>query len=419
MAEAPTILIENLVKRYPASGRTPARRVLRELGLAALGLPAPAGAAAGDFAAVDGLSLEVSRGEALALIGRNGCGKTTTLRVVAGLLRPDEGRVRVRGRLQALIALGAGFNDRLTGRQNVFNNAAVLGLGAREAKRIVGGVIDFAELSEFIDSPVGTYSSGMRARLGFSVAVHLDPEVLIIDEILGVGDFAFQNKCFAHMNRLQARGVTILLVSHSHNKVLQMCQRAAWLDHGRLRQLGAAKAVVKAYLDEETRRTRPPEIAAPEKAAGPRPREAGPSMPDAESYGPAHGATGGLSGVELHGPDRIGLHAEAVFRYRFHLGREVEGLNVTLNVFAADGTLMTSVSTLNGDLLAARRSGWVSCRVVLPRVNLAPGSYVAGLAVHEGHSYLFRGPLLGFAVDPSQRMTWGLVDLDPTVVVEG
>ena len=411
MNPASALSIRGLTMRFPRGGRTPRRRLLAELARAAAGRPARAGGGREDFTAVDRLSLEVAPGEALALVGRNGCGKTTTLKAVAGLLRPDAGEITVRGRVQALIALGAGFNDRLTGLENIRNNAAVLGFSGKRARGIVDAVADFAEIPGFLEAPVGTYSSGMRARLGFAVAVHLEPDVLLIDEILGVGDFAFQNKCFAHMTGLRQRGVTILLVSHSHNKVIQMCDRAAWLDAGRLRELGPAKEVVKAYIDSQTPgvETRTAKPAKRKKSAEPAAARG--------VFGPEHEPTGGLSNVTLDGPDAIDLHAPASFTYRFELDREVTGLNVTLSLFRDDGTLMTAVSTLNGDLLAAPCAGSVACRVDLPAVGFAPGAYAAGLAVHEGHGYLFRGVLHRFAVRPPERMTWGVVDLDPSVTV--
>jgi ABC-type polysaccharide/polyol phosphate transport system ATPase subunit len=202
-----------------------------------------------EFWAVRDLSFKVFPGEAVALIGRNGCGKTTTLRVIAGLLKPDAGRVVVRGRVQALIALGTGFNPKLSGRENIYNNAAVLGLNRLETNEIIDTIIDFAEIGEFLDSPFSTYSSGMKARLGFSVAVHLNPDILIVDEILGVGDFAFQNKCAAKINEIQQSGVSILLVSHAHQTVRQLCHRAFWLDGGVVRAEGDSADVVEAYLE--------------------------------------------------------------------------------------------------------------------------------------------------------------------------
>ena len=403
------IRIEGLTKRYPRSGRTPARRLLGELGRAAAGLPPRAGAAPDEFAAVDDLSLVVAPGEALALIGRNGCGKTTTLRVVAGLLRPDAGRVSVRGRIQALIALGAGFNDRLSGLQNVYNNAAVLGLSARRTRGIVEQVAAFAELEDFLDAPVGTYSSGMKARLGFAVTTHLNPDVLIIDEVLGVGDFAFQNKCAAHLGHLRERGVTILLVSHSHSSVVRLCERAAWLSRGRLRRLGPAGEVVKAYLDaEEEGRTEQ----RPEK------KRAGPPAAAAGLYGPVVPADPAIRGFRLDAPAQVEMNAEVQLRYTFELTRVTRGLNVTVDLFTEAGLKLTAVSTVNGDLLKAPRSGPVACSIRVPALGLNPGRYVLTVSVVEELNYLLRGEVARFTVKPGPRMTWGILDLNPELTVE-
>ena len=185
-----------------------------------------------EYWAVKDLSFKLYEGESIAFVGRNGCGKTTTLKMLAGLIKPDKGKVTIHGRVQALIALGAGFNPRLSGRDNIFNSAAVQGFSRKETQLIVDEIVDFAELEDFIDSPVQTYSSGMHARLGFAVAVHLKPDVLLIDEILAVGDFSFQNKCFAHMQKLKKSGVSIILISHSHTHIIQMCDNCFWLEKG-------------------------------------------------------------------------------------------------------------------------------------------------------------------------------------------
>ena len=201
-----------------------------------------------EFYAVNDVSFELSPGDTFALIGRNGSGKTTVLKMLNGLIKPDGGRITMAGRVQALINLGAGFSPRLSGRENIFNSASLMGLNHQETSSLLDAIIDFSELEDFIDSPVGTYSSGMNARLGFSVAVHLQPDILLIDEILAVGDFSFQNKCYARMEELKRNGVTIVMVSHSHGKVIQMCDQALWLHEGQVRHQGSAQESVKAYL---------------------------------------------------------------------------------------------------------------------------------------------------------------------------
>jgi lipopolysaccharide transport system ATP-binding protein len=204
-----------------------------------------------EFWAIKDVSFELRGGETLGIIGVNGAGKTTLLRMINGLIKPDRGKITVRGRVGALIALGAGFNPILTGRENIYVNAAVLGLSKREADRILDDIIDFADIGDFIDTPVQSYSSGMRVRLGFSVAAHLSPHVLLIDEVLSVGDFAFREKSFAHMTRICNNGAAVIFVSHSMAAILTICHRALWLEQGKIRTLGPAEEVVKSYLEAQ------------------------------------------------------------------------------------------------------------------------------------------------------------------------
>jgi ABC-2 type transport system ATP-binding protein len=185
-----------------------------------------------DFLALSNVSLRIARGESVGLIGANGSGKSTLLKVLAGILRPTTGTVQVHGRVASLLELGAGFDGELTGRENIYLNASLLGLSRAETDALFDEIVAFSELEDFIDSPVKHYSSGMYVRLGFSVAVHVDPEVLIIDEVLAVGDAAFQRKCIDRIKWFQDKGKTILFVSHSPDLVRRLCTRAVVLDHG-------------------------------------------------------------------------------------------------------------------------------------------------------------------------------------------
>jgi ABC-2 type transport system ATP-binding protein len=202
------------------------------------------------FWAVNEVTLNVMHGEVFGLIGDNGAGKSTLLKVVARVLRPTRGRVVVRGRVAPLLEMGAGFHPELTGKENVFLNGSLLGYSRAEMQAKYQQIVDFAELGDFIDAPIRTYSTGMYARLGFSVATAHEPDVLIVDEILGVGDESFQQKCFERINEFRRNGTTILLVSHSMDKIQSMCQRAAWLDHGKLMSVGDPASVVQAYREK-------------------------------------------------------------------------------------------------------------------------------------------------------------------------
>jgi ABC-type polysaccharide/polyol phosphate transport system ATPase subunit len=200
-----------------------------------------------DFWALQDVSFDIQPGETLGLIGHNGAGKSTLLKLIARVLRPSTGRVVVRGNVAPLLEFGAGFHPELTGRENVFLNGALLGFSRSEMEGKFQRIVDFAELGEFIDAPMRTYSSGMWARLGFAVATDVTPDILIIDEVLSVGDEAFQRKSATRMQEFRDRGATVLLVSHSMAVIEQMCQRVAWLHHGRLMDVGAPAAVIEAY----------------------------------------------------------------------------------------------------------------------------------------------------------------------------
>ena len=200
------------------------------------------------FWALRNVSFEVARGESVGIVGRNGSGKTTLLQIIAGTLAPTEGEVRVRGRVAALLQLGSGFNPQFTGRENVFLNGSILGIPRAEMERKFDEIAAFAEIGEHIDQPVKTYSSGMYARLAFAVAISVEPDVLIVDEILSVGDVGFQQKCVARLRQLREAGLTLLFVSHSPDAVRSTCQKALFLAEGAPRAFGPAEQVVNAYL---------------------------------------------------------------------------------------------------------------------------------------------------------------------------
>ena len=205
-----------------------------------------------DFYALAGISLEVDEGEIFGIVGRNGAGKSTLLKVVSRVLVPTRGRVRTRGRVAPLLELGAGFHPELTGRENVFLNGTLLGHANPAIRSRLEDIVDFAELGAFIDAPLRTYSSGMAARLGFAVATSWRPEILLVDEVLAVGDEAFKRKCQLRMQGFRSSGTTTLLVTHDMNTIITLCQRAAWLQNGRIAAMGAAARVVADYRAGQT-----------------------------------------------------------------------------------------------------------------------------------------------------------------------
>jgi len=201
-----------------------------------------------DFWALRDITFEVERGETFCIVGENGSGKSTLLQIVAGILAPTSGRVDVRGRVSALLELGSGFNPEFTGRDNVYLNAAILGFSTPEIDRIFPRIEAFAEIGSFIDQPVKTYSSGMLVRLAFAVAIHMEPEILIVDEALAVGDIYFRQRCMRKVHELRSRGITILFVSHAVGDVKALGDRTMWLDGGRIRAIGDTDHVVSQYL---------------------------------------------------------------------------------------------------------------------------------------------------------------------------
>jgi lipopolysaccharide transport system ATP-binding protein len=328
-----------------------------------------------EFWAVRDVSFELRRGRSLGIVGQNGSGKTTLLRMVAGVLRPTLGSVRVDGAIAPMLALGAGFKPVLSGRENVFLNLALLGVGERAARARFDAILDFAELHDAIDAPLGTYSSGMQARLGFACAVHTDPGILIVDEVLAVGDARFRMKCRNKINELRRAGTALLFVSHSPILVEALCDEALLLRGGRAVQLGPPREVLKAYEDDLLRH-----------AAG---GDAGRSPARIERP-LAAGAQLAVRGVELRTADGGAGH--------WVCGRDA-GLVLDLHSRGALGEV--SVNLMIADLhqpgetvqmmMSSRDVGWLrlaggDARVTLalPRLGLRPGTYRLKVSVSHG-----------------------------------
>lgn len=199
------------------------------------------------FRALDDVSFSIERGEAVGIIGKNGSGKSTLLSLIAGVEKPTSGMIQVNARISPLLQLGGGFHPELTGRENIILNGVLMGIPKNRVRERIGAIVEYSELADFIDQPIRIYSSGMLARLGFSIVTQLDPELLIVDEVLAVGDEAFQKKCLTTMAGFKKHGVTILLVSHNATDVKTLCDRVIWLDGNKVRLMGEPAAVIKAY----------------------------------------------------------------------------------------------------------------------------------------------------------------------------
>jgi len=204
-----------------------------------------------EFFALKEVDLEVKKGEAWGIIGTNGSGKSTLLKLICGILKPYRGSVKINGRVAPLIELGAGFDGELTARENIYLNGAMLGHSRNDMKNYFNEIVDFAELWNFLDMPIKNYSSGMAARLGFSIATVVKPDILIVDEVLAVGDYAFQRKCEKRMEEMMKKEMTLLYVSHSIDSVKSLCQKVLWLEKGRIKQIGAAKEVCEEYIQAQ------------------------------------------------------------------------------------------------------------------------------------------------------------------------
>ncbi|MBW3574392.1 MAG: ABC transporter ATP-binding protein [Actinobacteria bacterium] len=315
------------------------------------------------------VTLEVREGTTLGLIGKNGSGKSTLLKSMARILRPDEGRISVAGRLSALLELGAGFHPELSGRENIFLNGSILGLGRKELKRKFDDIVAFAGVEPFIDTPVKDYSSGMYVRLGFSVAINVDPAVLLVDEVLAVGDESFQRKCREKFADLQAEGRTVVIVSHDLDAVRDLCHDAALLEGGRLERAGAVGEVIDHYLG----RVHLDRVE--EDALGARWGTGEGRIQQVEVLG----AGGGASTLVRTGDP-------VVFRLHYHTSEPIERPVFTLGVYTVEGIHVSEPNTRNAGLVPDKVEGRGHVDLRVDRLLLVPGTYdlTASLTDHTG-----------------------------------
>jgi ABC-type polysaccharide/polyol phosphate transport system ATPase subunit len=368
--------------------------------------------------ALTDVSFAVPKGSTFGVIGRNGSGKSTALKVVAGITKPTSGAVRVQGRISALIELGAGFHPEISGRENIFINGIMLGLSKREIQRRFDEIVEFAELREFIDAPVKTYSSGMYMRLGFAVAIHVDPDVLLVDEVLAVGDEGFTHKCLDKFGEFKRRGKTVLLVTHSLGLVERFCDEAVWLDAGRKRAEGDPKRVVGAYITDVERQEEQQLAAGDAKAkldAGEATVQAAPSGPvdagdAAQDMSQAAEGRWGSGGVEII--DVAFLNDQAQPTHVFHSG---EPLTLRLRVRAhrpvadfvfgvaivnAEGVSVYGTNTDIEELESSSLSGDAEVAFDIEALDLVEGTYKLDVAVHkrDGAPYDYHRLLYTFRV---------------------
>ena len=378
------------------------------------------------FPAVRDVSFRVPAGTTLGVIGRNGSGKSTVLKLVAGITKPTSGTVVVNGRISALIELGAGFHPEISGRENVFINGIMLGLSKREITARFQEIVEFAELEEFIDAPVKTYSSGMYMRLGFAVAIHVNPDVLLVDEVLAVGDEGFTHKCLDKFAEFKRRGKTILLVTHSLGLVERFCDEALWLDAGTMKTMGDPKRVVDAYItDVETHEER--QLAAADAraldTAAISPDEPAAVLPDhpietAEAPADMFRATEGRWGsreVEITDVTLIGPESEP--GHVFHSGERVdirismraplaiEDFVIGVGIFNAEGVCCFGTNTGIANLQSERLIGNVEAVFTIESLDLVEGTYKLDVAVHkrDGYPYDYHRLLYTFRVKSRRK----------------
>jgi ABC-type polysaccharide/polyol phosphate transport system ATPase subunit len=393
------------------------------------------------FTALDAVSLDLTRGETLGVIGANGAGKSTLLKIIAGTTKPTSGTVSVDGKISALIELGAGFHPEISGRENVFINGIMLGLSRQQVTERFDDIVSFAELEDFIDAPVKNYSSGMYMRLGFSIAIHIDPDVLLIDEVLAVGDEAFVHKCLDKIAAFKRRGKTILLVSHSLESVRRLCDRVVWMNDGGVEASGDPPRVIDAYLNwvahkeegelaagSERRTEAAARGEAGEAPGAPRTAEVG-DVVAAEAAGGTD-PTADTSGAAPYEPGRWGSHQVIIDsvrlldsageqHYVFTCGdpmtleltlqaaEAVDDFAIGIGIFNADGVCCYGTNTDVERFEAEKIEGTATVRIKIPELNLIEATYFLDLAVHriDGYPYDYQRGLTRFRTTSSTHDT--------------
>jgi lipopolysaccharide transport system ATP-binding protein len=399
LSREPAILIEGLGKRYRL-GETHEHTLSDRLGRL-FGRRREA-AVAEDFWALRDIDLRLERGQALGIVGGNGAGKSTLLKVLSRITLPTTGRAVVRGRMASLLEVGTGFHPELTGRENVFLNGTILGMRKAEVTRKFDEIVAFSGVERFIDTPVKRYSSGMYVRLAFAVAAHLEPDVMIVDEVLAVGDSEFQKRCLGKMGEVSAQGRTVLFVSHNMAAIQKLCPQAVWLREGRVEQCGETGAVIAAYLDSSSVGAR----------SG---RDAPGFLFRREAAEPVVG-DGQVESLQLLGDDgralsRVHTWQPVRARIEFSATREFRSFSVVLTISTPDGVpLLLTSSTPDQSVPFSVSPGRhrIDCR--FERLPLAAGEYVVGVGLAiPGVEYVYRDDALArLHVEPEDVFNSGL-----------
>ena len=347
---------------------------------------------------LNGISFDVKKGEAIGLIGHNGCGKSTTLKLLTRIMYPDSGTIEMRGRVSSLIELGAGFHPDMSGRENIYTNAAIFGLSKKEIDERMDDIISFSEMEPFLDNPVRTYSSGMYMRLAFSVAINVDADILLIDEILAVGDINFQAKCFNKLREIKANGTTIVIVSHSMGQIEQICDRSIWIHDGLIKGEGSPRDIDMEYLNymgemRDGSVFQQPVEAAPEAAADSSTAEGEEQMPESNEEGAEEiqrWGNGNARLVDVHMENGFG-ETKTVFSseqplsicMKYRVKSKIEDAVFGIGIFRSDGLQCYGTNTRieQFDRFDLETNGEV--RIDIPQLSLLPGQYTLDVAIES------------------------------------
>jgi lipopolysaccharide transport system ATP-binding protein len=324
----------------------------------------------GEFWALEDISFRLGRGDSLGLIGHNGAGKTTLLRMLTGLIKPDSGRIEIAGRLQALIALGAGFNPVLTGRENVYVNGAVLGLSKVQIDERFDQILEFSGIEEFINMPVQSYSSGMAVRLGFAVAAHLDPDILLVDEVLAVGDLSFQAKCRKRIQQLFEKGVIVILVSHNMHAINHLCERTIVLENSHMVFDGETSKAIDIYRE----RVAPRELSSRKETTG---------------TGEIKIARFEILNEKREIEHKFQVTSSAVFRIHYHANEPVQNPVFNIPIHDMDGNSVTGIRSDVDGLEFGILSGNGYIDLIIEHLNLLPNIYTLSLVIFHRDGFSF------------------------------
>ena len=370
---------------------------------------------------LDGISFDVKKGESVGLIGHNGCGKSTTLKLLTKIMYPDSGTIQMHGPVSSLIELGAGFHPDMSGRENIYINASIFGLTRREIDERLKNIISFSELEEYIDNPVRTYSSGMYMRLAFAVAINVDADILLIDEILAVGDASFQAKCFHKMREIKADGTTIVIVSHSLGQIEEICDRSIWIDQGRIRQEGIPREVGRKYTEFMSGHTLHAVKEQPqEKEKDPDSEKQGADAQEEkqEEKKPIRIESVRLTDIDGTEKNSFLTGEPAVLECRYEaLETDKEKVSIELVILRNDGLECYETNTFREGiaLMDLKESGTIYCRI--PKMNLITGEYWIEMAFRkpDAFPYDYKEKAFRFTVNSADRErgiakiehTWG------------